>query len=309
MRTSRYTGLSCGLRVDSLITIAVLSIASSAHAQNSILLDGDFSALAPSGNTGFIRYCGGMMGAWSIPQGQGVEVISPSLCGCLCGGGPCYGDIGCSPTGGAYLRMHNNYWQCSYGSTTSILQNVQVRPGNLYELEMDAASELGNTVEVSDGTRTYSFGTGHQWQQVRAMLKWQSSTGTVSITRAAIGANNPCSGPFISHLSLVDRGPDCNNNLIVDSQEIDCNHNGIPDSCDIANGTSTDYGHDGIPDECQCFADLNGSHAVDGADIGIMLAFWGLTSTTFPMADINRDGNVNGADLGILLANWGPCTN
>jgi hypothetical protein len=32
---------------------------------------------------------------------------------------------------------------------------------------------------------------------------------------------------------------------------IDCNHNGIDDSIDIANGTSQDVNHDGIPDECQ----------------------------------------------------------
>jgi hypothetical protein len=29
-----------------------------------------------------------------------------------------------------------------------------------------------------------------------------------------------------------------------------CNHNGVPDSCDIASGHSPDRNHDGIPDEC-----------------------------------------------------------
>ena len=53
--------------------------------------------------------------------------------------------------------------------------------------------------------------------------------------------------------------------------------------------------------------DLNLNGAVDGADIGILLAFWGAVSPAFPRADINGDGTVNGADLGLLLANWGPC--
>jgi hypothetical protein len=45
----------------------------------------------------------------------------------------------------------------------------------------------------------------------------------------------------------------------------DCNHNGIPDSCDIASGYSVDCQVDGIPDECQ--ADCNGNGIVDDCDI------------------------------------------
>ena len=35
---------------------------------------------------------------------------------------------------------------------------------------------------------------------------------------------------------------------------VDCNHNGVADTTDIANGTSQDTNNDGIPDECECFA-------------------------------------------------------
>jgi uncharacterized protein (DUF2141 family) len=48
-------------------------------------------------------------------------------------------------------------------------------------------------------------------------------------------------------------------------------------------------------------ADLNGDGAVNGADLGILLAGWGSPGP----ADLNGDGTVNGADLGILLASWG----
>jgi hypothetical protein len=47
--------------------------------------------------------------------------------------------------------------------------------------------------------------------------------------------------------------------------------------------------------------DLNADGAVNGADLGILLAAWGGRGP----ADLNGDGVVNGADLGIQLANWG----
>jgi hypothetical protein len=47
-------------------------------------------------------------------------------------------------------------------------------------------------------------------------------------------------------------------------------------------------------------ADLNGDGAVNGLDLGILLAQWGGAGP----ADLNGDGVVNGLDLGLLLSNW-----
>jgi hypothetical protein len=47
---------------------------------------------------------------------------------------------------------------------------------------------------------------------------------------------------------------------------------------------------------------------VNGADLGILLAQWGLAPAE-TVSDLNRDGRVSGADLGYLLNAWGPCTN
>jgi hypothetical protein len=58
---------------------------------------------------------------------------------------------------------------------------------------------------------------------------------------------------------------------------------------------------------CPCSADLNANGAVDGADLAILLAFWGPTGV-FPAADIDASGVVDGADLAILLSGWGPCS-
>lgn len=46
--------------------------------------------------------------------------------------------------------------------------------------------------------------------------------------------------------------------------------------------------------------DLNGDGRVDGADLALMLANWGLPGNT----DLNGDGTTNGADLTILLSRW-----
>jgi hypothetical protein len=47
--------------------------------------------------------------------------------------------------------------------------------------------------------------------------------------------------------------------------------------------------------------DLNCNGAVDGADLGAMLANWGNPGAT----DLDGNGVTNGADLGIMLAQWG----
>jgi hypothetical protein len=47
--------------------------------------------------------------------------------------------------------------------------------------------------------------------------------------------------------------------------------------------------------------DLNG--AVNGADLGLLLAGWGTCGTPCP-GDLDRNGFVEGFDLGLLLSNW-----
>lgn len=50
--------------------------------------------------------------------------------------------------------------------------------------------------------------------------------------------------------------------------------------------------------------DLNCDGAVNGADLGILLAAWGDVGGGKGIGDINEDGSVDGADLGALLAAW-----
>jgi len=102
---------------------------------------------------------------------------------------------------------------------------------------------------------------------------------------------------------------DCDRDGIGDTCETvtDCNGNGVDDDCDIARDDATDFNSNGIPDVCECASDLNADHRVNGADLGVLLAFWGPRSTAFPAADLTNDGVVSGADLGMLLSAWGSC--
>ena len=51
--------------------------------------------------------------------------------------------------------------------------------------------------------------------------------------------------------------------------------------------------------------DLNGDAAIDGIDLGLLLASWGPCSFACA-ADLTDDGTVDGDDLGVMLGNWGP---
>jgi formylglycine-generating enzyme required for sulfatase activity len=58
-----------------------------------------------------------------------------------------------------------------------------------------------------------------------------------------------------------------------------------------------------------CQGDIVPNGAVNGADLGVLLSYWGpRTSDPFSVAsDIDGNGDVNGADLGLLLSGWGNC--
>jgi hypothetical protein len=71
----------------------------------------------------------------------------------------------------------------------------------------------------------------------------------------------------------------------------------------IGGGSWTDLGGNTI---CDCVGDLTLEGLVNGADLGILLASWGVC-TGACASDLNHDGLVNGADLGVLLNAWGTC--
>jgi hypothetical protein len=99
--------------------------------------------------------------------------------------------------------------------------------------------------------------------------------------------------------AIIEWSADCNNDNIVDYGQIllgqlaDTNTNGTPDICEGPTCRDADLFRDGT---------------VNGADLGILLAQWGVANAN-TVSDINHDGRVDGSDLGTLLAFWGPCPN
>ncbi|GIK20421.1 MAG: hypothetical protein DYG93_04580 [Leptolyngbya sp. PLA2] len=147
-------------------------------------------------------------------------------------------------------------------------------------------------------------------------------TGGLHVTRARVYHFDPRNGYFMRAFIvgndtdiwrpsgfdfMPDAGTDCNLNGIPDDCEIadgraqDCNTNGLPDSCDIAAGRSQDLNRDGIPDECQCLADFNRDDNVDSIDLVAFLNTW---VTGDQAADFNGDGVVNSIDVAVFLNLW-----
>jgi len=90
-----------------------------------------------------------------------------------------------------------------------------------------------------------------------------------------IGAPGPvdCNHNGIADSTDIANGTsgDCNANSIPDECDTevgsfdDCNNNNVPDACDISSGTSSDCTSDGVPDECD--EDCNGNGVGDSCDI------------------------------------------
>ena len=93
---------------------------------------------------------------------------------------------------------------------------------------------------------------------------------------------------------------------VVREQYADCNANGRPDACDLADGTSEDVNGNGIPDECECCGDLDRDNDVDLADLAQLLGSYGESAgMTYEDGDLDGDGDVDLADLAELLGVYG----
>ncbi len=107
---------------------------------------------------------------------------------------------------------------------------------------------------------------------------------------------------------LVTPSLDCDGNALIDSCQLsgywsDCNGNGTPDVCDIALGYP-DSDADGRIDTCEiALGDFNLDGFVNAGDLAFLLSNWGPANGS--VADLNGDGSVDAAELSIVLNNWG----
>jgi hypothetical protein len=103
--------------------------------------------------------------------------------------------------------------------------------------------------------------------------------------------------------SAYDRYADASWSIRVRLPNTDCDADSIPDAAVLKANPELDKNADGLMDRCQCLADITDDELVDGSDLAIVLAQWGLAGA----GDVSFDGIVDGNDLAIVLASWGTC--
>ncbi|MCH7904775.1 MAG: hypothetical protein IH944_09450 [Armatimonadetes bacterium] len=159
-------------------------------------------------------------------------------------------------------------------------------------------------IEASDGS------VGDQFS--RAGIVLQNDVAVVSATHHHHGDSIGTAYVFAG-LKLID----CDGNGVANSCQIadgssqDCNSNFVPDACDIADGTSKDANDNGIPDECEspeCPWDVNGDGIVDHHDLVEVVHNMGMCDDPDDCPwDVNGDGIVNGRDVAAVAMHFGPC--
>lgn len=128
---------------------------------------------------------------------------------------------------------------------------------------------------------------------------------------AAVHMYDVDNGYFMRSFYVLVDGPVVNPTGLdfIAGHDVDCNLNLIPDSCDIASGTSRDNNNNGTPDECESPGipgDIDGDGSVGANDLLILLVSWGPCADCDDcVADIDSNCSVGASDLLILLANWG----
>jgi len=188
-------------------------------------------------------------------------------------------------------EIYVNYYACTYGYY-----------GYYMRITVDG-TEIASWHDYYWGTCTSNT---RQYAIPASVWSAAAADGVVQIRVHASGWN-ATSGSFCEARVLM-QAKDCNSNGIPDECDIssgfdhDCNANGRLDGCDITAGAEDDNAN-GYPDPCELDrGDLNLDGIVGGADLAIMLSYWG--GVGYPIGDCNHDGIIEGADLAILLSNW-----
>ncbi|MCH2143062.1 MAG: S8 family serine peptidase [Phycisphaerales bacterium] len=168
---------------------------------------------------------------------------------------------------------------------------------------------------VANGNMIYVGAPGIQGTNV--------DTGAVIQYAAAYeDCNNTGVNDILDLVRANDGTVDCSDSDQYDPDYCDCQVNGVPDSCDIANGTSVDLDGNGRPDECDGNArgsmrsadcnfngipdhaenlpDSNGNGRADTCDHDCYSQWW------CPSDVAGWDGQVDLQDLLAVLSHWGP---
>ncbi len=153
--------------------------------------------------------------------------------------------------------------------------------------------------------------TSAQWNALVA--KSPKGVMTVAVAGSKGMSAKECLAPLCivtARENMAGAGIDCNSNGVPDTCDIiagldtDCDGNGTLDRCDISlNGTAADINGNCTPDVCElAVGDFTLDGVIAGADLAYLLNLWG---TEQAAGDLSGDGVVAGEDLAMLINNWG----
>lgn len=152
--------------------------------------------------------------------------------------------------------------------------------------------------EYGDGFAYLFEKTQDRWKQVAKLDPRASPTSNAHAYRTALIGDQILVGDLLARRikiwSLESFATDCFGDGMIDECRADCNENGIPDICEIANAGVDDCDANGVPDDCEmsasfmddaiaailagtnsdealCRYDLNRDHLLDGRDIAYLI--------------------------------------
>ena len=261
------------------IAIACMFVGLTPVTADSLLLNGDFEI----GGYGCGGFCQGPCNVthWTAWRVDYVDDAAQAYSGLWfidlnqCATGWLYQDVACEPGLQVELRFALGAVTNGCGNSPAS-KRVRVTFADL-DIELTVDPDLSQP-------------TGHvEWYEFSYVVLADST-----VERLRFDSLDPgCTGAYLDVVSVVPKSSDCD-------------ADGISDADEIAAGAA-DLNGNGIPDNCECIADLTGNGEVNGADISVLLGFWGKVPAPLPAADINQDGHVDGLDLAVLLGSWGPC--
>lgn len=185
-------------------------------------------------------------------------------------GGTAPATCACPYEGGYFIDLNGEH------APSGVWQSVATVPGHWYELSFRAVSNDFATASGVVKTVAVAFGT-------------QSSIVVLPpTTRLDCVANFPWTG-FTLEFEAIES---------TTRLEIRSNYGPSPGGIYLDAVSLV---------RVACPPDLDGSGAVNGVDLAVILQNWGAPTPKYPQSDIDGDGLVNGADLAIVLSSWGAC--
>lgn len=154
---------------------------------------------------------------------------------------------------------------------------------------VDLYNDLNGT---DDASGTYDHGS--------TILQWTATdnhgnTTVVEQTVTIVVPQDDCNGNGNPDVCDIAEGSsaDCDGNGTPDECDPDCDENGTPDVCDVSTGTSPDCNDNGVPDAC----DLLSGESLDTNANGLPDE----CEPSFRRGDANDDGSVDIADAIFML--------